>query len=388
MRVLILHSRYLSGPASGENRVAEDEARLLREAGHAVQVWFPVPDLQDRLALLRTGISAVWSDSAAARVRRLIRRHRPDVVHVHNLFPMLSPAVLRTAGAEGAAVVVTLHNYRLMCLPANFLRDGQVCELCLGKIPWPGVAYRCYRGSVLGSGALATSLVLHRSLGSFDRVRRFLAVSKFVRQKHIEAGLSPDRIGVKPNFAWPAPRRTGPGEYFLYLGRLAAEKGVVSLLRVAENLGERLVVVGDGPQAGLLRRQAPATVELTGEISPDEVPGILSRARALLVPSLWYEAAPRGIVEAYASGVPVIASRIGALPEFVEEGVTGLLADPDRPGDWAEAAERLSDDGVSERLGTGAFRAWRERFSPEQGLRDLEAAYREALVEDGSSDRR
>jgi glycosyltransferase involved in cell wall biosynthesis len=386
MRVLILHSRYLSGPASGENRVAEDEARLLREAGHAVQVWFPAPDLRDRLAVLRTGISAVWSDFAVAHVRKLIRRHHPDVVHVHNLFPMLSPAVLRSAEAEGAAVVATLHNYRLMCLPANFLRDGQVCELCLGKIPWPGVAYRCYRGSALGSGALATSLVMHRQLGSFDRVRRFLAVSQFVRQKHIEGGLSPDRIRVKPNFAWPAPRRKGPGEYFLYLGRLAPEKGVATLLRSADDLRERLVIVGDGPQAGLLRRQAPATVEFTGEISPDEVPGILSRARALLVPSLWYEAAPRGIVEAYASGVPVIASRIGALPEVVEQGVTGILADPGSPEAWTEAMAGLVEDRESERLGEGAFRAWSERYRPQHGLRALEAAYQEALGSDGSSD--
>jgi glycosyltransferase involved in cell wall biosynthesis len=292
---------------------------------------------------------------------------------------MLSPAVLRTAESEGAAVVVTLHNYRMMCLPANFLRDGRTCELCLGKAPWRGVMYRCYRDSALGSAAMASSLILHRELRSFDRVRRFLAVSEFVRQKHIEAGVSPARIRVKRNFVWAAPRRQGPGEFFLYLGRLAPEKGVETLLRAAGDLSHRLVVVGEGPQGGALRREAPPGVEFTGPVGPEEVPTILSRARALVVPSLWYEAAPRGILESYASGVPVVASRIGALPEAVEEGVTGVLAEPGSPESWRKALGRLAEDRESSRLGEGAFRAWTERYTPEQGIRDLEAAYREAL---------
>jgi glycosyltransferase involved in cell wall biosynthesis len=379
LRVLILHSRYLSGPASGENRVAEEEARLLREAGHLVTKWTPSPDPGDGMGLVRAGLSAVWSPSAFKEVRRLVRRSRPDVVHVHNLYPMLSPAVLRIAESEGAAVVVTLHNYRLMCLPANFLRDGRTCELCLGKAPWRGVVYRCYRDSALGSAAMATSLVLHRGLGSFDRVRRFLAVSEFVRQKHIEAGVSPGRIRVKRNFAWAAPRRQGPGEYFLYLGRLAPEKGAETLLRVAGDLSHRLVVVGEGPQGEILRRGAPPTVEFMGSVTPEEVPAILSRARALLVPSLWYEAAPRGILESYASGVPVVASRIGALPEVVEEGVTGVLAEPGSAESWRRVLSRLAEDQESGRLGEGAFRAWSERYTPEHGIRDLEAAYREAM---------
>jgi glycosyltransferase involved in cell wall biosynthesis len=363
--------------------VAEEEARLLREAGHHVTMWAPAPEGLDGVGLVRAGLSAVWSRSAVAEVRRLVRRCRADVVHVHNLYPMLSPAVLRVAESEGATVVVTLHNYRLMCLPANFLRDGRTCELCLGKAPWRVVMYRCYRDSALGSAAMATSLVLHRGLGSFDRVRRFLAVSEFVRQKHIEAGVSPARIRVKRNFAWAGPRRQGPGEYFLYLGRLAPEKGVETLLRAARDLSHRLVVVGEGPQGEILRRGAPPTVEFRGSVTPEEAPAILSRARALLVPSLWYEAAPRGILESYASGVPVVASRIGALPEVVEDGVTGLLVDPHKVGEWVEAMSRVADEGTTERLGEGAFRAWRDRYSPRQGLLGLEEAYREALGDRG-----
>ena len=381
MRVLILHSEYLSGPASGENRVVEDESRLLREAGHEVVVWVPSPDVVGVVAQLRAGMSTVWSIKAAREVARIVRRNGIQVVHVHNLFPALSPAVLRSARSAGASVVVTLHNFRLMCLPANLLRDGKVCEACVGHAPWRGVVHRCYRGSSLGSAALASSLIAHRAVGTFDTVSRFLAVSEFVRRKHLQVGLPADRVAVKANFTWPIEPRRGPGDYFLFLGRLASEKGVDTLLE-AWRLSKPdlpLVVVGDGPQAEGLRRIAPSGVELRGQVAASEVAGFLSQARALLVPSRWYEAAPRSIIEAYAAGVPVVASDIGALPESVVDGVTGRLAPPNDPAAWARTLSRF-DAVESARLGTGAFRAWEERYSPECGLEGLESAYRGAMA--------
>ncbi|MFL5737014.1 MAG: glycosyltransferase family 4 protein [Actinomycetota bacterium] len=382
MRVLLLHSRYLSGAASGENRVLEEESRLLQDAGHDVTVWSPEPDTGSALANARTAGSAIWSRRAARHVGTLVRRSAVDVVHVHNLFPTLSPAVLKAARSEGAAVVMTLHNYRLMCLPANFLRDGRPCEDCLGHLPWPGVVHRCYRDSALGSTTLAASLGVARSAGAFDAVTRFLAVSEFVRAKHIQGGIAPERIAVKPNFTWPAERRTGPGEYLLFLGRLSSEKGVDTILRAADRSprGCPVLVVGDGPDAEALRRSAPANVAFRGQVGASEVPSILASARALLVPSRWYEAAPRSIIEAYAAGVPVIASDIGALPEAVPDGRTGLLARADDPAGWAARMEDLADDATSERLGEGAYRLWTERFSPERGVRDLEEAYSEAMA--------
>ncbi len=382
MRVLLLHSRYLSGAASGENRVLDEESRLLREAGHDVTVWSPEPEVGGALANVRTAGSAIWSRRASRHVATLVRRERIDVVHVHNLFPTLSPAVLRAALSSGAAVVMTLHNYRLMCLPANLLRDGRPCEDCLGRLPWPGVVHRCYRDSLLGSATLAASLGAGRGAGSFDAVTRFLAVSAFVRAKHVEAGIAPERILVKPNFTWPTERRKGPGEYLLFLGRLSEEKGVDTIRRAAARSrgGCPLLVVGDGPDAEALRREAPENVTFRGQVGAAEVPAILARARALLVPSRWYEAAPRSITEAYAAGVPVIASDIGALPEAVGRNETGLLAPPDDPNAWAARMEELADDGTSLRLGDGAFARWEERFSPERGVRDLEEAYSEAIA--------
>jgi glycosyltransferase involved in cell wall biosynthesis len=382
VRILILHSRYLSGDVSGENRVVDDESRLLREAGHEVHTWAPEPDVAGTTGQLRAGISAIWSTAAARAVGQSVRRHQIQIVHVHNLFPAMSPAVIRAAGRAGARVVMTLHNYRLMCLPASLLREGRICELCVGHVPWEGVRHRCYRGSAAGSAVLASSLTLHRAVGSFGGVDRFLAVSGFVRDKHVEAGLPADKITVRTNFAWSASARTGPGDHFLFAGRLAPEKGVDTLLRTWAETPDLppLVVVGDGPEEASLRDAAPPGVRFLGRVAAQEMPSLMRDARGVLVPSRWYEAAlPRVVLEAYAAGVPVVAADIGALPGGVVEGATGYLVPPEDPAAWAEALRRLSEPGQAERMGAGAREVWAERYSPERGLAALEAAYREVL---------
>jgi glycosyltransferase involved in cell wall biosynthesis len=380
MRILIAHSWNLV--MSGDNRVVEEEAKLLRGAGHQVRTWTPKPEDTSGLGAVRTGARAIWSSSAAATIRRFFRQDGTEVLHAHNLWPNLSPVIFRVAAADGVPSVMTVHNYRLAsCLPATFLRDGRVCEDCLGRLPWRGVMHRCYRDSYLGSAVMAGSLTLHRAMKSFEDVSRFVAVSSFVRDKLVESGMSRDAIGVKPNFAWPAERRSGPGDYFLYLGRLYFEKAVDTILEAWRHARGRLLIVGDGPDAQRLRGLAPPGVEFVGVVAPDRVNEILRGARALLMPSRWYEAAPRAIPEAFAAGVPVVASDFGALPESVEDGVSGLLVPPDAPSEWAAAASRLQDDAESERLGEGAWLAWRDRYSPERGLEQLESIYRQVLAD-------
>jgi glycosyltransferase involved in cell wall biosynthesis len=354
---------------------------MLREAGHTVRVWSPEPRNLGGVGLVKTGAGAVWSRTAAAHVRRLIREQGSEIVHCHNLFPVLSPAVLGAAADEGAAVVMTLHNYRLMCLPATFLRDDRICEDCLGRLPWRGVVHRCYRDSLLGSGVLAGALALHRGLGSFERVHLFLAVSNFLRDKHIEAGLPAERIIVKPNFVPPMPRRHGPGDYFLFLGRLSPEKGLATILQAHRSRHAKLLIAGDGPQRAALEHGCGAGVEWLGQVSGEQAATLLSRARAALFASRWYEGAPRGILEAYAAGVPVIASQIGGLSELVEDNVSGLLVNHDDTGAWSHALDRLSDDDETLRMGEEASRVWATRFSKQEGLRNLEAAYAITLGE-------
>jgi glycosyltransferase involved in cell wall biosynthesis len=385
LRILILHSRYLSGDASGENRVVEDETELLRDAGHHVHMWDPSPAEAGPLRLMKTGAATVWSDSARRTIRQLVAEQAIDVVHFHNLFPSLSPAALRL-GAHGPAVVVTLHSYRLMCLPGTFLREGRICEDCLGRVPWRGVVHRCYRGSLPGSAAMATSLTVHQKLlDSFGRVDLFLAVSAFMKDKYVQGGWAADRIAVKNNWSWEFPARSGPGDYFLYLGRLTEEKGLSMLLEAWKGLDARLVIAGHGPDEDKFKRLAGPNVDFAGTVPSAQVPDLLGGARALVFPSKWYEGGPRVLLEAYAAGVPVMASAIGGVAESVIDDVSGILLPHDRPQEWAAAVTRLEVDAESVRLGSGARKLWMERYSPRIGLADLESAYRRALDEHGEA---
>jgi glycosyltransferase involved in cell wall biosynthesis len=371
MRVLILHSWYSSGPVSGENRVVLDEATLLRAAGHDVSVWCPESS-EGRLSAIKLGVSAVHSRHAVREVERLIAVRKPDIVQIHNLYPNLSPSVLRAARTR-VPVVLTLHNYRLLCLPSTFVRDGLPCESCLSHQMWRGVVHRCYRGSLPGSAALGASLTYHRWRHSTDGIV-FAAVSKFVKEKHVAGGFDPTAIHVKHNFAWAEGRRAGSGEYFLFLGRFSEEKGIVPLLRGWGTEAPRLLVVGDGPQAKDVRAFASPNIEVHPPVAPAAVPDVIRGARAVIVPSRCYEGAPRSIVEAYAAGVPVIAASRGAIPEFVEHGVNGLLVDDGQPDGFLRAAETLTPK-VSTKLGEGAFEAWATRFSPEVAIKATEALY-------------
>jgi glycosyltransferase involved in cell wall biosynthesis len=370
MRIVLLHSQYLSGDLSGENRVVADEAALLESAGHEIAVFAPSARVEAGSLMLAR--DAIWSATSMKHVRRLVEEFRPDVVHVHALYPALSPAVLRIR----TPVVMTLHNARLLCLPATLLRGGAECEACIGKIPWRGVAYACYRGSRPASAALAASITLHRAVRTFDHVALFLAVSEFVRTKHLEAGFDPGRIRVKRNFVQPAKRRVGPGGPFVVLGRLTREKGVDTLLR---SWGAApLEIVGDGDERPALERLAPPSVRFRGAIAAADVPNLLSGARALLIPSR-SEGLPRAAVEAFAAGVPVVASRVGGLPELVEHDANGLLVDIDDEEGWRAASEQLADDAESIRLGAAALDTWERGHSPQSGLSELELAYADAI---------
>jgi glycosyltransferase involved in cell wall biosynthesis len=376
MRILIAHSAYRSGPSSGENQVAEAESALLEEHGH--EVWRFIPQIDDAHPV-QLAANAVWSRGAARRIADMVRKNDIEVAHFHNLFPLLSPLAVHAAARSGATCVMTLHNYRLTCLSGTLFRDGRVCEDCVATHRIRGVAAGCYRGSRPASIALATSLSFHERFGSFDRVSRFFAVSEFVRDLHVRAGLSGDRVIVKPNFVPARRRRSGSGREFVYAGRLAKEKGVDTVVRAWRPELGTLRVVGDGPERPNIERIAGQGVEFVGAVSPADVASILAGARAVLVPSVWYEAAPLIILEAYAAGVPVVASDLGAMRSLVTPNLTGLLVPAGNTDAWQRAIATLADDATVNRLGDGAYRRWLDRHSPRVAVRALESAYVEAV---------
>jgi glycosyltransferase involved in cell wall biosynthesis len=343
-RVLQVHTRYRQ--AGGEDEVVASEKRLLEEAGLSVaQVLFDNPKpggSRFSPAPLSQGIAAVWSRAAARRVRDAIKANRSQIVHVHNTFIAASPSVYGAAASCGVPVVQTLHNYRLVCPAATVFRDGRPCTDCVGRaIPWPAVVHACYRGSRPQSAVVAATLAVHRARGTYKRrIAAYLALTRFQRDLLVRGGLPADRVEVLPNFLEPDPGVTRDRrEGFLFAGRLAEEKGVAALLGAAALAPGLVRIAGEGPLSSLVRSAAEAgDVEALGQLDKRAVFDQLRRATAMVLPSVWYEGFPVSVLEAFATGTPVIASRTGSLAEVVEDGVTGILANP---GDARDLADRL-----------------------------------------------
>jgi glycosyltransferase involved in cell wall biosynthesis len=376
-RALVVHNAYQH--RGGEDTVVESEIALLRAHGHAVEIYTRSNDEVEGMSSLALARQTLWSDRTTREIAALIDRFRPDVIHAHNTFPLVSPSLYWAAARAGVPVVQTLHNFRLMCLNALFLREGSVCEDCMGQVPWRGVVRACYRGSRPASAALAGMLALHRGLGTYrNKVARYIALNEFCRGKFIEGGLPAERVVVKPNFvdfdAQVPALRAG----LLYVGRLSVEKGIETLAAAMRALPDAsLRVAGDGPEAGLFDGLDRAT--RLGSQPGEAVRGEMGRALALVVPSIWYENFPRTIVEAFACGLPVIASRIGALADIVTDGKTGLMFEPSNARDLADKlAWALAHPDEMVAMGRNARAQYEAEFSAEVNYRRLMTIYDEA----------
>ncbi|WP_153115703.1 glycosyltransferase family 4 protein [Rhodocyclus tenuis] len=379
LRVLVAHNAYQQ--RGGEDAVVEAEVELLRRNGHTVELLLLHNDSIAGLGRFDLLARTLWSAPGAELFRATAAAFLPDVVHVHNTFPLLSPSIYWAAGRLRLPVVQTLHNFRLLCPQAMFLRGGSICEDCLGNLPWRGAIRGCYRDSAAQTSVLAGMLTLHRALGTWqNKVTRYVALNEFCRKKFVAGGLPGERILVKPNFVdFDAPVDL-PRAGFLFVGRLSAEKGVRVLAQAARSLPDATVrVAGGGPEEGALA--GVGNIVKLGALSGEEVRLAMSGAMALLLPSIWYENFPRTLVEAMACGLPVIASRIGALAELVEDGVTGLLFEPGQAEDlaakmrWAMAhPDEMAPMGRTARLRYEAL------YTPERNYEQLIAIYRETIA--------
>ncbi|MCE3247877.1 MAG: glycosyl transferase family 1, partial [Geminicoccaceae bacterium] len=330
----------------------------------------------------------VWSESAYRGIRARLRERRYDLVHVHNFFPLISPAVYHAAQAEGCAVVQTLHNYRLWCPAGIFYRDGHVCEDCLGKaVPWPGVVHACYRDSRAGTATVAAMLAGHRLIGTWrSKVDLYIALNEFMRQKAIAGGVPAGKIAIKPNFVSHDPGMgDGAGGFALFAARLNREKGVPELLAAWQRLGPRipLKIMGDGPLTEEVRRAAAANpaLDYLGRRPLAEFYELLGGARFFIFTSTWYEGFPRVISEAYARGTPIVASAIGPIAEVVANGRTGLHF---RPGDVddlvAKVAWLLDHPEEEAALRQNARAEFEAKYTAEVNLEQLLAIYERALA--------
>lgn len=385
MKILVCHNYYQQ--RGGEDAVMEAEVALLRRSGCEVEVLSRHNDELRDMSRLKAAGDMLWSTRTGKELADFCKRFRPDVIHAHNTFPLISPSLYWAAEQHGVPVVQTLHNFRLLCPQAMLLRKGRVCEDCLGKSPWRSVQHGCYRDSRVQSAALAGMLLLHRYRGSYrNKVQRYIALNEFCRDKFVAGGLPADKIAVKPNFVerttLPAPTARSGG---LFVGRLSPEKGIGVLGEAARQLPDvRFVVVGSGVESRVLN--GLQNVHLPGFLEPAGVRAAMCEAAYLVMPSIWYETFGLVALEAFACGLPVIASRLGAMAELVEHQRTGLLIEPGNPAALAEAIRWAeANPEAMRRMGENARAEYEAKYTPEINLQQLFSIYAETIKENKCS---
>jgi glycosyltransferase involved in cell wall biosynthesis len=399
VKIILVHCHYRG--TGGEDVVVELERQLLERGGHQVMVYRRnnldvdfYPGVK-RLVLLR---KAVWNDEERKEFAELLRAEKPDLVHVHNTWIMISPSIYSACREAGVPVVKTLHNYQLLCPAGTFFREGKICEECVEHTLWRSVRYRCYRKSRSETGGAALMLAVHRARHTWERdVTSYVVLTEFARRKFLDGGLPAEKMFIKPNFVYPDPlpaagdgncASTGDGTYAIFAGRLSPEKRVSTLLNAWTHLRSRvpLVIVGGGAQREELEQEAIANnldmVKFMGLLAHDQTIAAIRGARFLVFSSEWYETFGLTMIEAFACGVPVICSKMGAMEEIVDEGRTGLYFKAGDSEDLSEKVEWAWNHPEDMRqMGQEARREYESKYTAEKNYPQLMEIYRRAVAD-------
>jgi glycosyltransferase involved in cell wall biosynthesis len=391
MKIVQVHNRYRSAAPSGENRVVDQESQALRDNGHEV-ISFErdSDDIVQWPAAKRASVPGrlVWSPEARRALTATLRAHKPDVVHVHNTFPLLSAAVLFACREVSVPVVATIHNYKLACAAGSFFREGAVCHDCAHGLPWPALRHGCYRGSRAATAPVALATGAHRRAWR-SLVAAYIFISAAQRDLLSGLRLPEDRIFVRHNLIpHRSIQRAVRDDTVVYAGRLDEAKGLRLLMAGWDRFADgpdrrlRLVIVGAGPLEDEVAAWASARPEVraVGQVDPQKCAELISGARAVLIPSAWEETFGLVAVEAMALGVPPIATDHGSFPELITQGVDGVLFRHDDPAalalvlaDVEEHPERYDSYGEQGR------QTYEQRFDPDCSIEQLLEIYRYAI---------
>ena len=384
MKILKVHSYYTQ--PGGEDTVFHAETSLLRSHGHEVIEYLEHNKKIEAMNKASVALQTFWSYSSYQKIKLILKEARPDVVHFHNIFPLISPSAYYACHDLRIPVVQTLDNQRLICPASTFYREGKLCLDCFGKTPpYPSVLHACYHDSYLHTAVVASMLTFHRWLGTWQtKVDAFLCSTRFYHDLFVSAGLPADKITVMPHFVQQKPQSdfvNKTGDYALFVGRLDPEKGINVLLEAWCLLDFPLKIRGAGgldeKAKDFVKQNGLDNVEFLGRMEERELSDLIGNARFLIMPSEgYYETFGLVIIEAYSRGVPVVASNLGVTPELVSDKQTGLLFEAGNARDLADKARWLWDHPAETRMmGENGLNTYRECFTQEQCYKTLFEVY-------------
>jgi glycosyltransferase involved in cell wall biosynthesis len=385
MRVLFVHNHYQQ--PGGEDRAVELEAGLLENKGHSVKIlFFDNHDIENSGVKKIIALKNLLNNSTSAVIlRKTILEFKPDIIHVHNLFFVASPSILEEAGRLRIPLVMTLHNYRLICCNALLLRENKPCELCVKRdLPLAGIRHACYRNSALASCAVTMSTGLPKLRRKWQRwVENYIVLTPFAREKfqNSSLGAEPDQLVVKPNFVHdPGFTEESREPFFLFAGRISPEKGIRYLLEAFKNMPDKkLCIVGDGPDKEELtiRYATCLNIVFLGKKTSAEVLELMKKSQALVFPSIWYEGLPYVILEAFSTGTPVLASDLGAMHSMIRNGYNGLLFQPASAADIESAVRQLGE--LAPDIYRQARETYLQQYHPEIHFRSIMDIYENSI---------
>ncbi len=385
MKILFIHNQYQY--AGGEDIAVDSEIKLLRQKEHDVRVLkFDNKIIVQQKNSFLTGIQSIYNTSSRKLVTDAINTFHPDLIHVHNLFFLASPSVLFAAKKHRVPVILTLHNYRLICCNALLLRNNTVCELCVQKkFPLSGIKYKCYRSSGSQSALVTSITSIHKILRTWkNKVHTYIALTEFGKNKFINSSLAlnPGQIKVIPNFVEDAGVGPVSRNGFLFVGRISQEKGVAMMLECFAELPQyNLIVAGEGPDKMKLQTQFKnsSNIIFYGQKPKNEILELMKQSEALIFPSIWYEGLPFSVIEAFSTGTPVISSNLGAMTDMIKDGYNGLHFYPNNVHDLKESIEKFMQIADRNRIRVHARETYEKSYTPDSHYHQLLSVYQKAL---------
>lgn len=382
MKILIAHNYYqLKG---GEDSVVTNEIELLRSYGNSVITYYRNNDEIKTLTVIQKAqllFKTTYSQKTYQEVCQVIKEEKPDICHVHNFFPLITPSIYDACRDNNIPVVQTLHNFRLICANGLFMREGKICEDCLGKSAYGAVKKKCYRNSSVQTYVVARMIESHKKKNTWTKkVDRYLCLSEFSKQKFLQAGLPEDRLIVKSNFvkATSHIKNKCNAPYFIFVGRIDSTKGIELLVKVAKNSPIPIKVIGEGKLTSLLENSL--NIDYLGRLPHKETVNYISKAEALIFPSLLYEGMPMTILEAFSNKTPVLASKLGAMQTMITHKQNGLLFEPNNEKELANLMNFvISNELVIDNIITNAYNDFLAKYSEESNYLQLINIYKDLI---------